>query len=146
MFVIDEIKEAILKNNDKRICVVGTTCIGKTTLLKSFPFCCDMDELLFPLLTDKEEEIVCGSPWTEEIGQYMDSLAKERIKIEVGHPVFSTVLLDSDLYIVLVAQEKVLKERTKLRGTDYESSLNMQNKIIKEIEKTNIPHIKIEVK
>lgn len=36
--------------NNKRIIVLGTTCAGKTTLLKSLTECMDMDTLVWGLL------------------------------------------------------------------------------------------------
>ena len=44
---------------EKRVCVVGSSCVGKSTLLEHFPEAVDMDDLLFgseqkgivPLLT-----------------------------------------------------------------------------------------------
>ena len=57
----------------------------------------DMDELIFPLLSEEEKKYVCTTPWTEEIGQKMDELVRERVKIKKGYPVFGTVLLDCAL-------------------------------------------------
>lgn len=38
---------AIFERHKKdRICVLGTTCCGKTTLLKQIPGCVDLDEEL----------------------------------------------------------------------------------------------------
>lgn len=55
------------ENSDKRICVLGTTCTGKTTLINDLNIGLDMDKEIFPLLTKEENEYVCSTPWTEEI-------------------------------------------------------------------------------
>ena len=46
------------KNKDKRILVLGTTCTGKTTLIKSLGVGLDMDKVIFPLLTKEESDYV----------------------------------------------------------------------------------------
>lgn len=50
----NELMNIIDSNKDKRICLVGTTCTGKSTLIKRLGVGSDMDELLFPLLTEEE--------------------------------------------------------------------------------------------
>lgn len=145
MTTIDELRKVFNANKDKKICVIGTTCIGKSTILEYLPECYDMDEILFPLLTEEETNIVCATPWTEEIGEYMNKLAKEKIKIECGHPVFGTVLLDAELIILLTIDDKKLKERTRLREASFESSLRMQEAIIEEVTNSGIPYITIPV-
>lgn len=141
----EEIKNILADNNDKRICVVGTTCTGKSTMLKEIPNAFDMDELIFPLLTKEENDYVCQSPWTEQVGQYMDKLVREKIKIEIGKPVFGTVVIDSDLIIYLDIDEELLKERTELRNADYENAFNMNQKIKEELSKINIPIITVKI-
>lgn len=51
-----ELKKIFDENKDKRICVVGTTCTGKTTLINKLNIGCDMDELIFPLLSKEERD------------------------------------------------------------------------------------------
>lgn len=57
-----ELNKIFESNKDKRICVIGTSCIGKSTLLKELRNCYDMDDLLFPLLSKEETEYVCRQP------------------------------------------------------------------------------------
>jgi ATPase subunit of ABC transporter with duplicated ATPase domains len=95
---VEELKKLFAQNIEKRICVVGASCVGKSTLLSYLPEVVDMDDLLFgskqkailPLLTQKEIDYVCG-PWTPEVGEFMKQRAHELIKIEAGHPVFGTI-------------------------------------------------------
>lgn len=145
MFNIDELKEIFSNNHDKRICVLGTTCTGKTTLINESNIGADMDEEIFPLLTKEETDYVCSTPWTEEIGNKMDELVRTKLSIKPGTPMFGTVLLDCDLIIYLHISDELLLERTKLRNTDFENAKNMQTKIEKEIKNSNIPTIYIEV-
>lgn len=140
-----ELVKIFENNKDKRICVIGTTCTGKSHLINKLNIGEDMDDILFPLLTKQEIEYVCQDPWTKEIGQYMDNLAKKKIKIKPGNPVFSTVLLECNLLIYLHINDELLKERTRLRNANYANAKNMQEKIEEEIKNTNIETITLEV-
>ena len=142
---IEQLIEIFEENRDKRICVLGTTCTGKTTLIKGTNIGLDMDEEIFPLLTQEETEYVCRTPWTQEIGNKMDELVRTKLSIKQGTPMFGTVLLDCDLIVYLHINDDLLLERTKLRNTDFSNAKNMQQKIEEEIKKSNIPTMYIEV-
>ena len=146
MLNIEELRQIFIDNKDKRICVLGTTCTGKTTLINESNMGVDMDEEIFPLLTEEETEYVCQTPWTEEIGNKMDELVRTRLSIKPGIPMFGTVLLDCDLIIYLHITDELLLERTKSRNVDFNNAKNMQLKIEEEIKKSSIPTIYIEVK
>ena len=143
---IEQLIEIFEENRDKRICVLGTTCTGKTTLIKGTNIGLDMDEEIFPLLTQEETEYVCRTPWTQEIGNKMDELVRTKLSIKQGTPMFGTVLLDCDLIVYLHINDDLLLERTKLRNTDFSNAKNMQQKIEEEIRNSNISTITIEVK
>ena len=142
---VEQLIEIFEENRDKRICVLGTTCTGKTTLIKGTNIGLDMDEEIFPLLTQEETEYVCRTPWTQEIGNRMDELVRTKLSIKQGTPMFGTVLLDCDLIVYLHINDDLLLERTKLRNTDFSNAKNMQLKIEEEIKKSNIPIIYVEV-
>ena len=142
---LEELKQIFNNNKDKRICVLGTTCTGKTTLIKESNVGIDMDEEIFPLLTPEETEYVCRTPWTEEIGNKMNELVQTKLKIRPGVPMFGTVLLDCDLIVYLHINDELLLERTSSRNVDFNNAKNMQQKIEEEIKKSNIPTLYIEV-
>lgn len=142
---IEQLIEIFEENRDKRICVLGATCTGKTTLKKGTNIGLDMDEEIFPLLTEEETEYVCRTPWTQEIGNRMDELVRTKLSIKQGTPMFGTVLLDCDLIVYLHINDDLLLERTKLRNTDFSNAKNMQQKIEEEIKNSNIPTIYVEV-
>lgn len=142
---INEISQVLKQNKDKRICVVGTTCTGKSTYLKYFDNGLDMDEIIFPLLSEKEKEYVCQTPWTEEIGRTMERLVKERIKIQPMHPVFGTVIIDCDLIIYLDISDDLLRQRTDSRNASYDDAKNMKFRIEKELSEINIPIVTIRI-
>lgn len=142
---IDNLTRIFDENKDKRICVLGTTCTGKTTLINRLNIGEDMDKLIFPLLTQEESDYVCQTPWTEEIGQKMDEFVRTKLTIKPGTPLFGTVLLPCDLIIYLHIDDELLLERTILRNVDFENAKNMQNKIEQEIYASNIDTIVLEV-
>ena len=119
--------EAIFeKHKDERVCVLGTTCCGKSTLLKQIPNCVDMDEALWPLLTQEEIDFVCQKPWTKEIGDYFDNLIYTKVKIAKGMPMFGTVILDSDAVVYLDIADDVLKTHCEKRNISFEDAINMK--------------------
>lgn len=133
------------ENKYKRICVLGTTCTGKSTLINKLNIGEDMDKLIFPLLTKEESDYVCQTPWTEEIGKKMDELVRTRLTIKPGTPLFGTVLLPCDLIVYLHISDELLLERTKLRNADFRNAKNMQYKIEQEIYASNIETIMSEI-
>jgi len=143
--MIEKLKIILDENKDKRICILGTTCTGKSTLINNLNIGVDMDDEIFPLLTKEETDYVCTTPWTEEIGNTMDKLVRERLEIVPGVPMLGTVLIDCDLIIYLHISDELLKERTIKRNVDYVTAKGMQQKIEEEINNSNIPCIMIEV-
>ena len=142
---IDNLTKIFSENSDKRICVLGTSCTGKTTLINESKIGLDMDEEIFPLLTEEENEYVCRTPWTEEIGQKMDELVRTKLSIRPGLPMFGTVLLDCDLIVYLHISDELLLERTKSRNVDFINAKNMQQKIEEEIKNSNIETVFLEI-
>ncbi len=133
------------ENSDKRICVLGTTCTGKSTIIDESNIGLDMDNEIFPLLTKEETDYVCSTPWTEEIGEKMDELVRTKLSIKPGVPMFGTVLLDCDLIVYLHISDELLLERTKLRNVDFLNAKNMQQKIEIEIRNSCLETITLEV-
>lgn len=142
---IDNLLTIFNENSNKRICVLGTTCTGKTTLINKLNIGLDMDKEIFPLLTKEETDYVCSTPWTKKIGQKMDELVRAKLSIKPGIPMFGTVLLDCDLIVYLHINDKLLLERTRLRNVDFENAKNMQTKIEEEIKKSNRETIILEI-
>lgn len=142
---IDNLLTIFNENSNKRICVLGTTCTGKTTLINKSNIGLDMDKEIFPLLTQEETDYVCSTPWTEEIGNKMNELVRSKLSIKPGTPMFGTVLVDCDLIIYLHISDGLLFERTKLRNADFKNAKNMQKKIENEIINSGIDTITLEV-
>ena len=155
---IEHIPSAVLKlrqifdsNKDKRICVVGPSCIGKTTLLKYLPDAVDMDELIFgsqekniaPSITKEEIDYVSGS-WTPEIGKFMTEKARGSVEIKPGVPVFGTVVFPADLIVELTLPDEKLREYIRRRDSNEIDVFNMKKQIEDEIKHSLVPSLKIE--
>jgi len=143
--MIEKLLEIFENNKDKRICVLGTSCTGKTYLINKLGYGLDMDKEIFPLLTKEESDYVCSTPWTKEIGEKMNELVRTKLKISPGVPMFGTVLIDSDLIVYLHISDELLNERTKLRNANFIDVKNMQNEIENDIKNSNIKTIILEV-
>lgn len=123
---INALKAIFEKHREERICVIGTTCCGKTTLLNQMPNCVDMDEALWPLLTQEEINFVCQKPWTKKIGDYFDNLVYTKVKIDKGRPMFGTVILDCDVVVYLDIDDQLLEQRCKMRNVEFEDARSMK--------------------
>lgn len=132
---INILQEIFKEHKKERICVLGTTCCGKSTLLTQMSDCVDMDEVLWPLLNKEEREYVCQTPWTPQIGEFFDKLLCERVKIEKGHPMFGTVLLDCEVLVYLDIEDELLKKHCKKRNVEFENAKRMKQSIEEEVEK-----------
>ena len=55
--IIYKLREIFDNNKEKRICVLGTTCTGKSTFINEMNVGQDMDELIFPLLSEEEKNM-----------------------------------------------------------------------------------------
>ena len=117
------------KHKKERICVLGTTCCGKTSLLKQIPDCIDLDDELWPQLSKEETEFISQKPWTNEIGDFIDKLVYEKISVKVGHPLFTTIIVDCDVVVYLDISDELLAEHCKKRGNDFLDSKNVKNSI-----------------
>lgn len=117
------------KHKNDRICILGTTCCGKSTLQEQIPETVDMDEVLWPQLTKDEEAFICQNPWTKEIGDFTRKLVKERVTITAGQPLFSLILLDSEVIVYLDLSDELLAKHCEKRGSVFQDAKNVKNAI-----------------
>lgn len=143
--VISGLKQLLLEHSNKRICVVGTTCTGKSSMVSQIPEARDQDEEVFPKLSAEEKDFVCQFPWTEEIGRTMTKLVRDRVLTAIGKPVFGTVVIDCDLVVLLKISDKLHSERTSLRKVQFNDAKNMQLQIEEEVKANGFPYIEYSV-
>ena len=127
--IVNSLKAIFEKHKNERICVLATTCCGKSTILRQIPNCIDLDDELWPQLTKEEADIISRKPWTDEIGDYIDKLVYEKITIKAGHPLFSTIIVDCDVVVYLDISDELLAEHCKKRGADFTDSLNVKEAV-----------------
>lgn len=138
---VEALKALLNQHKDKRVVVLGTTCVGKSTLVEQIPEAEDMDKVLFPQLSEEEKAYVCQEPWTPEIGAEMSRLTKERVVVSPGKPVFGTVLLDADFVILLTANDEILTKRAATRAVSINDVRNMQTHLENDITSSGIPSV-----
>ena len=102
-----------------RICVIGTVCCGKTTLIKHLTGynCIDMDDVFWSQATKDEFEYFGQTPFTKEMRDSIYKLVYERISVKPGFPLFGFAILDCEVVIYLDIAENLLEEHCKKRGT-----------------------------
>lgn len=143
--VIEGLKTLLSTHAEKRVVVVGTTCTGKSTMLRSISNARDQDKEVFPKLTKEEADFVCQMPWTEEIGDTMTRFVKERVLAKAGEPIFGTVIIPCDLIIFLRISDAALKERCEKRGVVFSDAKQMQLRIEKDARASGINLVEFEV-
>lgn len=99
----------------RRIAVLGPPCAGKSTILRHIPEARDMDIILFPQLSSVEKQIVFQKPWSPFVGEEMTRLARSRIVVLPGYPVFATVVINVDLIVYLKMHDELLMKRVLIR-------------------------------
>ena len=117
------------KHKTERVCVISTTCCGKSTILREIPYCVDMDEIAFLNITEEEAAFINQTPWTKEIGEKVDELTYKNARIQPGSPMFGTVIVDCDVVVYLDISDELLENHCKKRGVNYLDAKNMQKAI-----------------
>ena len=119
------LKAIFEKHKNERVFVLGTMCVGKSTLLELLPEGIDMDAVAFVDITEEESRIISQTPWTKEIGDTVDKIVYRNVKVKPGQPVFGTVIVDCEAVIYLDISDTLLAEHCKKRGVDLADALNM---------------------
>lgn len=146
MTTLEELKNILEKNRDKKITVVGTTCTGKSTFLKEIPEGIEISKLA-PPLTDAEKEFYYHAPLTKENNEKMIAMVAKRAFARAGEPVFGTAIANgTELVVHLTIDDALLKKRTEMRGVDFAYAKTMQEFMEEEIQESGLPVIEIMVR
>jgi len=115
---INTLKAIFDKHKNERVCVIGTMCCGKTTLIKQLSGynCVDMDDEFWPQIPEEEIEILGQTPITQEIIDAIYKLVYEKITVKPGSPLFGFAILDCEVVVYLDISEKLLEKHCKMRG------------------------------
>ncbi len=142
---LEQLKLILEENKDKCITVIGTTCVGKTTLLKNIPEGISISELA-PPLNDEEKDFYYNAPLTKENEERRLYLRPRRAIVKPGQPAFGTgIAKDTELVVYLTIDDELLKKRTAMRNVDFNDAKIMQGFIEESIKNSNLPVIELEV-
>lgn len=117
------------RHRGERVCVLGTMCCGKTTLLSQMPHCLDMDAEAFSRITAEEAAFISQTPWTREIGDEVDRIVFQNVKIRPGFPVFGTVILDCEAVVYLDIDDDLLAAHCEKRGVPFGDAKGIKDAI-----------------
>lgn len=120
------------KHKNERIYVLATICCGKTTLIEKIPNCVDMDTIAFLNMTDEEAALISQTPWTKEVGDAVDRLVYKNVKIQPGHPVFGTVIVDCEVVVYLDISDELLAKHCEKRDASFTDAKNIKRAIEKD--------------
>lgn len=132
--ILDELKKILERHKQERVCVLGTICCGKTTLLRQIPGCVDLDDVFWPRLTEEEATFISRTPWTQEISDEIDRLIYEKVKVEAGRPLFTTVILDCEAVVYLNIEDALLAEHCRRREVSFEDAKNVKAAVEADLE------------
>jgi len=123
IFTIDEALNTLTaifeKHKNERICVIGTICCGKTTLVKRLAQhnSIDMDDEFWHQTTKEEYNYLDQTPFTQEMYDLLYKLIYEKVSVKPGYPLFGITILDCEAVVYLDIANNLLEEHCKKRGT-----------------------------
>ena len=123
------------RHKNERVCVIGTMCCGKTTLIRQMCEyrCVDADDEFWPQIPEEETKLLSRKPITTEIIDTIFELMREKITVRPGVPLFGVALLDCEAVVYLDISEKLLEEHCEERGdTDFIDALFVKEYIEKD--------------
>ena len=126
---INALRAIFDRHKEERVCVLATTCCGKTVLLRQIPGCVDLDDELWPQLSREETDFISRKLWTKEIGDFIDRLVYEKISVRAGHPLFTTIIVDCDVVVYLDISDALLKEHCEKRGCSFADAKNVKEAV-----------------
>ena len=142
--VLKRLRTIFAENTDKRICVVGVSCTGKSTLLRDLPECLDGDNIVWDTLPeDVYKRLSCSpTPWDEEtLNIWKEWYIKTDFDIKPGQPLFSVWVEDCDLVVYLTLSENEYLKRVAMRGRNLEDMLKQRQELDKVVRECNLPVI-----
>jgi len=115
---INALKAIFEKHKNERICVIGTMCCGKTTMIKHLTEynCIDADDEFWPLIPDDEIKRLSETPITKEIMDTIHTLMHEKLLSKPGQPLFGITIHDCEAVVYLDISNELLEERCNSRG------------------------------
>ena len=114
------------KHRNERVCIIGTMCCGKTTLVKRLSQynCIDADDEIWPKISEEQTKILSRKPITKDILDSVCALMHAKISVTPGSPLFGITILDCEVVVYLDISLRLLKKHCSARGdTDFTDAL-----------------------
>ena len=123
------------KHKSERVCVIGTVCVGKSTILNRLQEygCEDLDDVLWPFIPEEEMVLfneLSEEPWTIKFSNEIDRLIYKFAKVKTGKPLFTTVIIDCESVVYLDISDDLLHEHCKKRGYSFEDAKKIKEAIV----------------
>ena len=131
---LNTLKAIFEKHKTERVCVLGTICAGKSTILKRLSDynCLDMDAELWPNIPADEMILfnqLSQMPWTKEFGDEIDRLTYKYLKVKPGFPMFSSVIVDCEAVVYLDINDNLLARHCEKRGENFDDAKKIKEAI-----------------
>ena len=151
--VVRELRGIFAKHKDKRISVIGASCIGKTTLMRDLVGCIDHDQFIWESLPRDvfEKQKSFPEPWGREaLDIWIHWAAKIPVRIERGRPLFSAGVFkagadDCDLMVHLCLSDAEFLERVAKRGKTAQTMLKHKSDVDRFVAQSKAPVIAVDI-
>lgn len=127
-------------NQARKTVLVGTTCSGKSTLVKRNKILIDMDDVVYDQMTP-EEQAHANQPWTPEIGQFMCEMTDKYLKDWKGIFCGTVIPKDAEVVYFLKVKKSVLRSRCSKRKVKLQTALQMQDWILSQFLKLDLSKV-----
>jgi len=128
---INTLKTIFEKHSQERSCVIGTVCVGKTTLLNQLTEygCEDLDLVLWSNIPEEETVFLNRTSWSQEFSDEIDRLVYKYVRVKKGHPLFTTVIVDCEAVVYLDISDDLLAEHCHNRNVDFSDAKKIKEAI-----------------
>ena len=140
------LKAIFEKHKNERICVIGTVCCGKTTLVKKLTQynCIDMDDEFWHQTSKEEYDYFCQVPFTKKMYDLLYRLVYEKVAVKSGFPLFGVIILDCEVIVYLDISDSLLEEHCNERQThSYTDALFIKECIEEDWNKHKVKNEKV---
>lgn len=122
------------KHKSERVCVIGTVCVGKSTILGQLSDygCLDMDAELWPSIPPEEMEMfnkLSQAPWSKEFSDEIDRLTYKYLKVKPGYPMFTSVIVNCEAVVYLDINDNLLALHCEKRGESFKDAKKIKDAI-----------------
>jgi len=127
--ILTQLQTIFERHKDERVCVIGTICCGKSTLLAQLQTGIDLDDVLWPNLSAEETAFLSQTPWSQEMSDEIDRLIYKYVTVTPGIPLFGSVILECEAVVYLDIADDILRTHCQKRDVSFEDAKNVKRAI-----------------